>query len=83
MTALAVCLLPILSGCGTFGSPPLTVAIPADCERIAQPVADPGVTADGRVTIARTRAAFGVANRRLIKSNKCFSNVRTRFSRGG
>lgn len=58
--------------------------IPADCEALAQPVSAPAMKAgdDALAALARTRAALGMANRRIIATRSCVATVRERFAGG-
>lgn len=82
-------LLPMMmfSGCASSdkaGAPPLTVAIPASCERILAAVAVPDIKSgeDARAALAETRSALTLANLRLARGRSCFATVRARFASG-
>jgi flagellin-like hook-associated protein FlgL len=75
----------MLGGCETSGNPQLAVNIPADCERNAQTVSQPAMKVgdDAMSALARTRAALGLANRRLESVAECEARMRARFAKGG
>lgn len=81
---LLISVLVAIGGCaGTTGNPKLQVKIPDTCERNAKTVPQPSVETDPVVTIGKTRAALGIANRTIVNTRSCIKGVRERFAKGG
>jgi len=73
------------AGCETStGNPKLNVAIPDSCQRNAQIVSAPAMKEgdDALALLARTRAALGLANRRIAAVRDCDADIRKRFAAG-
>jgi hypothetical protein len=74
---LAILPLPIFALCAACaqspGKPALSVELPQDCERLAEPVPVPEIRKgmSAKVALARTSAALGTANDHLASTRAC------------
>jgi hypothetical protein len=84
---LAIVSCAALAGCASMATPKqLQVQIPATCEgQNAQRVSAPAMKAgdDALVVLARTRAALGMADRRIDATRACIAEIRGSFATGG
>lgn len=71
--ALVVSLMTILSGCTGYGSAPLSIQLPADCQQLAKTVPLPAIKKgdDIRSLLARHRAGLVKANANLDAVRNC------------
>lgn len=77
-------LLTILPACAHFAAPSSTaIAIPRNCEALAQNVGDPDINlqTDPKLAVGEYEVALDEANGNITATRTCQSNQRKRFAR--